>query len=1140
MKVENYIQTFRFYFLKYALFGNIIYIGIIGAILFSLLIFLEIVFYFSPAIKLFVIYSLISFAIIFIFYWLVMFHMVKNEKIKSYRIKKFALILGEKLFPNKKDTIINALQLESGAKNNESKSLTDAYIQSILKRLRKFDISLLIIKKKRMRLKTILLGTWIIVIITFSFNYQISSESYYRWNHPNQKFLAPKPFSLLNTTGSLHILGGEKSNITIEASTIISDTVLLRLIPTQVSTQKRDSLTLKFSSPPTKNGEFNFELPELYQDYSYQAVVNANYFWESWDNVTTEPETIFVTDRPSFETFLTTITPPKYSKLEKFTQEGNIAAIKGLKGSEILIDITSNRFLQTAYLNLNGDKVNMVSSYNSASGVFTLLEEGDFTVNIVDKRGITNRDPISYTLEILPDNNPILNVIKPAPMIELGNEQIISIDLDIIDDFGFTDLQLAYEIRKPAYLKDDPFVAMFTINELVPDSLIQSIQMFWEVNNMLLMPDDEIHFHFELTDNDNISGPKKTISNTFIARVPSLTNLFENIANSEEEFFDDMIKEFENIQNIKEEFKSLELKMLKTKELNWDQKNSVQNSIESAKKEIHRLEKLSESIESITKQADKHKLFSPNLLEKFEELAQLINDIMPENMQNNLEKLQQALDELDMDSLQKTLSDLAENMDQIENDLDRYLDIFKRFQAEQKLDEIQKRLQQLFEQQNALSNEINNLNNNNLSTAQRFSQEQQRNIDEFENILSLIDEASFLVEPFSKTSSDQLSNLSESELSENTESSLGETVENLKNGNFQEAQITGTNSLENLDNMMQIMSDIQQNFQKETVSKMTQKFEKLMQSMLYLSSQEEDLKTVVDKTYRNSPRLKSLAASQQILQDQLQSITNQMMELSKETFAITPEIGKGIGKANAGMQEAKTKLTERNTIKAGESQNFAMQGLNEAALGLFNSIENMQKSGSASGFEQFMQMMQQMAGKQQGLNQQGLQLALGQMAAAAQQQMMQQMMKGQKGLRKSLEQLISEMRQSGEKGLGDLNGIAQEMEEVIKDLQKNKYNQKTQDRQQKILSRMLDSQVSMTQRGEKEERKSSSAELGLTYAGPGGLPSNLGQRKNLALKALNSSMKAGYSKEHQTMIKRYFNYLSKDHSQHENDGDLNE
>ena len=1133
--IKEHIQNFRSQFFKYILYGNMIYVGIIGSILLLLLVMLESIFYFSPTVKLIVIYSSIFSLVAFTLYWFVSSQLIKMEKMESYKINKFAVILGEKLFPNKKDTIINALQLEDGAKKNESQSLANAYIISILKKLQNFDFSLLIFNKNRSKLKLILLSTWIFIMIVFSFNYQLSSDSFSRLTNPTKTFLAPKPFQLLNTTGTLNILGGEKPTIIIKSSISIIDTVFLLLTPTQVSTQKRDSLILKFSSPSANTDEYIFELPELYQDYAYQAVVNARYFWESWDHVTTKVDTIFVTDRPSFEKFLLTVTPPKYSKLERFNQKGNLAAIKSLKGSKVFIDVTSTRELNTAYLSLNDEKVNMVTSYNSASGGFTLLNEGNFIVNLVDKRGITNKDPIAYTLEILPDNSPMINIIAPPPMIELGNEQTIPIHLEVLDDFGFTDLQLAYEIKKPAYIKDNTLVAMFKIEKLEPDSLVQSIKMIWELNDLYLMPDDEVHFHFELTDNDNVSGPKKTISNTFIARVPSLTDLFQSITNSEEQFLKDMSLEFDDVKDLKEEFESLELEMLKEKELNWDQKQSIQNVIEEAKKEIQKLENLSESIEAITNQADKHKLFSPSLLEKFDELSKLISDIMPENMQNNLENLQQALESLDMKSLQEALDELASNMEQIESDLDRYLDIFKRFQAEQKLDEIQKRLQQLFEQQNALSDQIEKLNSDTEpSISQRYAEEQQRNLDEFKNILSLMDEASSLVEPFSDTSSEKLSSLSDSDLSNEAESLLEKSEKSLQKMEYQFAKNMSSASTEKIDDIMQQMRDIQQGFQMETVSEMAQKFENLMLKMLYLSSQEENLKSEVEKTYRNSPRLKDLAARQQIMQDQLQSITNQMMELSKETFAITPEIGRGIGKANLGMQQAKEKLTEKNTTQAGESQNLAMQGLNEAAVGLFNSIENMKKSGSSSGVEQFMQMMQQMAGQQQGLNQQGLQLALGKMAAAAQQQLMQQMMKGQKGIRKSLEQLMNEMRQSGGNELGDLSGIAKEMDEVIKDLQRNQYNQKTQERQQKILSRMLDSQVSMTQRGEKDERKSSSAKLGLIYTGPSGLPTDLGQLEDLTLKALNNSMKAGYSKEHQTMIKRYFNFLSSDNNQPNN------
>ena len=56
---------------------------------------------------------------------------------------------------------------------------------------------------------------------------------------------------------------------------------------------------------------------------------------------------------------------------------------------------------------------------------------------------------------------------------------------------------------------------------------------------------------------------------------------------------------------------------------------------------------------------------------------------------------------------------------------------------------------------------------------------------------------------------------------------------------------------------------------------------------------------------------------------------------------------------------------------------------------------------------------------------------------------------------------------------------------------------------------------------------SSTALSKLVYQGPGGLPSDLGQRKNIVLESLNKAMNAGYSMEHQGMIKRYFNSLTK-------------
>ena len=55
--------------------------------------------------------------------------------------------------------------------------------------------------------------------------------------------------------------------------------------------------------------------------------------------------------------------------------------------------------------------------------------------------------PIS--LQIIPDHEPVLNVIKPEIFTELGSNMSIPLQLDIEDDYGFSNLQVVYEIHRP-------------------------------------------------------------------------------------------------------------------------------------------------------------------------------------------------------------------------------------------------------------------------------------------------------------------------------------------------------------------------------------------------------------------------------------------------------------------------------------------------------------------------------------------------------------------------------------------------------------------------------------------------------------------------------------------------------------------
>ena len=1126
MKIRSYLLKIRkIKFIQDVLIGGMT-VTIVFSILFLIALQLETVFYFSPSSKLAMIYTILGVTGFILFFTTVTWLSARIDRVKRYQIKELADRIGDAVFPEKPDTILNANQLDEGRYDNQSQELAESYISSIKAKLKVLDFEKLIFDPKIIMLKMSVLSVWIIIILLFSFRYQKTADAFYRWGHPNLEFPAPKPFSLISLSRDIHILGGEPANVKIHSSGAKPDSVHLRLVPSQAATQERDSLSLQFSSSRSTSGFYLFNLPELFQDYVYEAYVPATHFWEAWMEVASNPDTIFVTDRPVFESFQITVVPPDYSKLPAETQEGNIAVVQGLKGSDIQVNLSSNRTLKSAYFHINNQQRPLLTMNKKATGNFKFMEEGEFTINLVDTRGITNRDPVPYALEIIPDHKPSMMIVKPAPITELGSNMSVPFHLEIEDDYGFSDLQVAYEVRRPAFLEADPYVAMFTITELNADTIIQSIKTNWDLLDMMLMPEDEVHFHFELSDNDVISGPNKTISSTFVARVPSLADLYESSEENESQFVEDLTDNMDEFQELRDHLEALNLEALKATDLKWEQQQEMKDVLEKAAEELQNLEKMAEALNSIVQEGEKHDLFSPALMDKFKELSELIQNILPEEMMNSMDELQKALNEMDMKSIQQSLSDLADNMEQIEQDLDRYLEIFRRLQAEQKMDELETRMQQLMEQQNALDQEMNRLQNEDASTLARLAQEEKRNMEELNAVEDLIEEAAEMIKPFSEKTAEDLTGFSQDPILETTEELLGKTMKNLAKQNRAQAQKTSEQSLNNMQTIMQEITDLKQQFQQETVSEMVEKFQETIRDLLYLSSQEEQLKTNVKTTSRNSPRLRDFAVQQQVLQDQLKSIMSQMMDMSKQTFAITPDIGQAMGKANAGMEEAKRNLTERQVSQAGKKQDRAMEGLNEAAMGMFNSIQQMESSGSSSGYEQFLQMMQQMAGQQQGLNQQGMQLALGQMAATAQQQMMQQMLQKQQGIRKSLDQLMKEMKQSGTHGQGDFSGMRADMDKVIKDLQKNRFTPKTHQRQQRILSRMLDSQTSMTQRGFKEQRKSTTPDPAIVFEGPGGLPADMGQRQNLALQALNKAINAGYSREHQNMIKRYFNSLS--------------
>ena len=143
--------------------------------------------------------------------------------------------------------------------------------------------------------------------------------------------------------------------------------------------------------------------------------------------------------------------------------------------------------------------------------------------------------------------------------------------------------------------------------------------------------------------------------------------------------------------------------------------------------------------------------------------------------------MKEALDKLDIDDMISALDNISNNLNHIEQELDRFLDIFQRIKAEQKIDEIRKRLEQLVSNQDNLDQQIRSINKRtDPSVFKRLSQEQKINEKEFAKIMKEMNKSIDGIKKFSRKTAQSLEGLSESKDAELSKQYLKETVKNLK------------------------------------------------------------------------------------------------------------------------------------------------------------------------------------------------------------------------------------------------------------------------------------------------------------------------------------------------------------------------
>jgi hypothetical protein len=244
-------------------------------------------------------------------------------------------------------------------------------------------------------------------------------------------------------------------------------------------------------------------------------------------------------------------------------------------------------------------------------------------------------------------------------------------------------------------------------------------------------------------------------------------------------------------------------------------------------------------------------------------------------------------------------------------------------------------------------------------------------------------------------------------------------------------------------------------------------------------------------------------------------------------LSIQARLGREIAETMSAMATSGRLLNDGLSAAARPQMTRSRAGLNKAAATLLDAMAKASRGGGMSGgMERFMEELSKMTGEQMGINADlgGMPIPMPGGMSPGQLQALQRLMSAQSALRQRLEQMLQTIGASQPGLMASLERTLEEMAASERELAELNVTRDLIERQQSILSHLLDAQRSLRQRGSKEERQSETARTFETPRSPD-LPVDRGERDRALREELIRALKADYPSEYEALIRAYFERL---------------
>lgn len=1062
-KLNSFIRSYY----KNLVIRGVVYTSLLLIIFFVVLAVVEYFGWQSQNVRTVIFYTYFLLAAVILFVWVIV-PLAKIFSIgKTISHKQAAKIIGE-YFPEIKDKLLNLLELqELSTFNNNDNTLLLAAIEQKTLSLSPIPFYKAINKSKTKRYAKILLGVIAVFVCVCLCFPKLFSEPATRYINHNIFYQKPAPFHFVFDPDIVEAV--QHNDIEIKVGVkgeMLPDKVNVIINGQPLEMKKKDKT------------HFLYTITQIQKTTTIQFEAVG---------IKSQLYTINVSPKPVLTDLTAEIIYPQYTGIKKEIIN-NITDISIAEGSVINWTIRSKDAEQVLFKsNENLQKLEIKKDLTKHSVKY--LSSQSISIKMKNSKTLS-MDSLAFFVNVVKDEKPQISVIE-----ERENDLADKIYFrgQIKDDYGFSLLE--FHLKKTSDNKVTDYKRSLPITT---EENAQEFYYLLDLGEYEIKTGDRIEYYFEVWDNDQIHGAKSTKSQNFNISIPDNKEIEQRVENNTQDINKQTDNTLKELKDLQKKINELTKKLTETKELTWKDKQELEELKNRQEQIRESIKNVREKIGENTSLEEKYKNTNKELLNKQIQIEQLFEKLENKELKDLMKQIEQLTKQnLNKEKLNENLQQLQEKNEELSKQLDKNLELYKRLDVEKNINDAIDKLQELSDKQEKLAKETSNKN---IDKNELAKQQEQLN-KEFKDLQQKMSE----IEKKDASLEDPFEFKREKEQEQAINQEMQKAKENIDKNKKNNAVKNQKNASQQMQQMAENMANNMEENEQEQLAEDIDNVRQILKNLVTLSKEEESLIYSSQHTQVNDPAYQNIINKQNAIKESMKDIADSLYSMSKRQPQISNTIYEQTHKVRENINSSLDKLLKYNqsvynsliNTQASSSQQYAMTSMNNLALLLAESLDNMNqqqaqsKQSSKSSNKQCKNPSSSSGGKKSVKNMKQMQEALNKEIQRLQKELEKQGNKPhkigesrqlneelakaaaqQEMIRKMMEQYLQEQKEMEGKAAGNINKALKQMEETEKDIVNKKINANTIKRQNEILTRMLESERAEKTREKDNERKS--------------------------------------------------------------------